>query len=126
MAHMDRMVMVHVWGMREEQNSKRAREKISNKAPREPMDAMCQMGLKWLSELLHTRTRPGSGCLSIVKLSRHHQVVVRSTILASPRIRITCVCSLSRLVGSLSGSSPVWDRVWVTLLDSCSLSLSQR
>ena len=69
MAHMDRMVMVHVWGMREEQNSKRAREKISNKAPQEPMDAMRQMGVKWLSELLHTRTRPGSGCLSIVKLS---------------------------------------------------------
>ena len=34
MAHMDRMVMVYVWGMREEQNSKRAREKISNKSPR--------------------------------------------------------------------------------------------
>ena len=48
--------MVHVWGMREEQNSKRARELFSNKAPREPMDAMRQMGLKWLSELLHTRT----------------------------------------------------------------------
>ena len=45
MAHMDRMVMVHVWGMREEQNSKRAREKISNKAPREPMDALC---VKWV------------------------------------------------------------------------------
>ena len=26
MAHMDRMITVHVWGMREEQNSKRARE----------------------------------------------------------------------------------------------------
>ena len=39
--------MVHVWGMREEQNSKRAREKTSNKAPREPMDTMCQMGLKY-------------------------------------------------------------------------------
>jgi hypothetical protein len=49
MAHVDRMVMVHVWGMCEEQNSKRA-QKNSNKAPREPMDAMCQMGLKWLSE----------------------------------------------------------------------------
>jgi hypothetical protein len=69
MAHMDRMVMVHVWVMREEQNSQRAREEISNKVPREPMDAMCQMGSEWLSELLHTRTRPGSGCLSIVKLS---------------------------------------------------------
>ena len=40
MAHLDRMVMVHVWGMREEQNSKRAQKQISNKAPREPMDAM--------------------------------------------------------------------------------------
>ena len=40
MAHMDRMVMLHVWGMREEPNSKRVREKISNKAPREPMDAV--------------------------------------------------------------------------------------
>ena len=46
MAHMDRMIIVHVWGMREEQNSKRARKKISNKAPREPMDAMCQNGFK--------------------------------------------------------------------------------
>ena len=45
MAHMNRMVMVHDWRMREEPNSKRAREKISNKAPREPMDAMCQMSL---------------------------------------------------------------------------------
>ena len=72
MAHMDRMIIVQVWGMRDEQTSKRALEKISNKAPWEPMDAMCQMGLKWLLELLHARTRPGSGCLSIVKLSRHH------------------------------------------------------
>ena len=54
---MDRMIIVHVWEMREEQNSKRAQKKISNKAPREPMDAMCQMGLKWLSELLHMLAR---------------------------------------------------------------------
>ena len=113
MAHMDRMVMVHVWGMREEQNSKRARKKISNKAPREPMDAMCQMGLKWLSELLHTRTRPGSGCLSIVKLSRHHPVVVRSTIHRAdpptwPRttISVTPGAFLSRLVRQIR------ERIW--------------
>ena len=48
MAHMDRMIIVLVWGMREEQNSKRAREKILNKAPREPMDAMLE------SEIVHT------------------------------------------------------------------------
>ena len=35
MAHMDRMIIVHVWGMREEQNSKRAQKEISNKAPRD-------------------------------------------------------------------------------------------
>ena len=46
MAHMDRMVMIHVWGMREEQNSKRVRKIISNKA-REPMDAM-EYGVKWV------------------------------------------------------------------------------
>ena len=63
------------------------------------------MGLKWLSELFNTRTRPGSGCLSIVKLSRHHPVVVRSSIhradpLTWPRttIPVTPGAFLSRLV----------------------------
>ena len=40
MAHMDRMIILHLWGMRERRILKRAREKISNKAPREPIDAM--------------------------------------------------------------------------------------
>ena len=51
MAHnVDRIIIVTVWVMQyEKQNIKRAREKSSNKARkrvREPMDAMCQMGLK--------------------------------------------------------------------------------
>ena len=64
MAHMDCMIIIYVWGMREDQNSKRAREKILNKAPREPMDAMCQMGLNWLSELPSILVR-GRGVLQL-------------------------------------------------------------
>ena len=38
---MDRMLSIlHLRGMREKRNSKRAREEISNKAPQEPVDAM--------------------------------------------------------------------------------------
>ena len=40
MAHMNRMVILYLWGMRERRFLKRARERISNKAPREPIDAM--------------------------------------------------------------------------------------
>ena len=39
MGHMDRMIILHLWGMRERRILKRAREKIPNKAPREPIDA---------------------------------------------------------------------------------------
>ena len=46
MAHMDRMIILYLWGMREGRILKRAREKISNKAPREPIDAMRQWGNK--------------------------------------------------------------------------------
>ena len=44
MAHMDRMIILHVWRERERWILKRAREQISNKAPREPIDAMHQWG----------------------------------------------------------------------------------
>ena len=36
MARMDRMIILYLWGMREGRILKRAREQISNKAPREP------------------------------------------------------------------------------------------
>ena len=46
MAHMNRVVILHLWVMRERRILKRAREKKSNKAPREPIDAMRQQGKK--------------------------------------------------------------------------------
>ena len=44
MAHMDRMIILHVWGKRERRILKRTREQISNKTPGEPIDAMRQWG----------------------------------------------------------------------------------
>ena len=44
MAHMDRMIILHLWGMRERRILKRTLEYIANKAPREPIDAMRQWG----------------------------------------------------------------------------------
>ena len=57
MVHMDRMIIVYVWEcVRSKIQSARAK-KISNKVPQEPMDAMGEMGLKWLSELLSILVR---------------------------------------------------------------------
>ena len=51
MAHMDRMVIQHLWRMREEQNLNRARENYLEYAHREPIDAMRQKGVKVTSML---------------------------------------------------------------------------
>ena len=39
MAHIDRMIILDLWGMRERRILKRAREKTRIKLPREPIDA---------------------------------------------------------------------------------------
>ena len=67
MAHMDRMIILHLWGMRERRILKSAREYIASKAPREPIDAMRQWGKKRLSELLYARARLKCLFLSIPK-----------------------------------------------------------
>ena len=83
-SHMDRMLIVHVWGMREEQSSKRAREKISNKAPREPMDApgrYVSNGLKMAFGASPCSYVAGERMFEqMLKLSRHHLVVGQSLI----------------------------------------------
>jgi hypothetical protein len=110
MAHMDRMVIKPLWGMREERILNRSPEKYLEYAPREPIDAMRQKGVK---VTFHARKWPGSGCLSTVKLSRHHLVVVRSTIhRADPltwsrtTIFVTPGAFLSRLVRQIR------ERIW--------------
>ena len=50
MAHMDRMIIVNLWGMRERRILKRVREKISNKAPQEPIDAISYMRLNGVTK----------------------------------------------------------------------------
>ena len=44
MAHMDRMVIYHLWGMREERILNRARENYLEYAPQEPIDATVSCG----------------------------------------------------------------------------------
>ena len=44
MAHMVRMVISHLWVMREERNLNRAREKKFKNAPQEPIEAMRRKG----------------------------------------------------------------------------------
>ena len=46
MAYMNRMVVLHMWAMRERRIFEARAQKKSNKAPREPIDAMRQRGKK--------------------------------------------------------------------------------
>ena len=113
MAHMDRMIILHLWGMRERRILKRAREKSRIKLPGSRLTLCVNGVINALSELLHAHTRPGSGCLSIVKLSRHHSVVGRSLIhrsepLTWPRatISVTLGAFLNQLV------RPIREHIW--------------
>ena len=55
MAHMNRVVLLHLCGMREERNLNRARENYLEYAPQEPIDAMHQKGVKVTSVLVSGR-----------------------------------------------------------------------
>ena len=79
-AHINRMVICHLWGVREKRNSKRAQKIKLNKLSGSRLALCVNRVKKRLSEPLHARSRLGGGCLSIVKLSRHHSVVGRSPI----------------------------------------------
>ena len=79
-AHINRMVICHLWGVREKRNSKRAQKIKLNKLSGSRLALCVNRVKKRLSEPLHARSRLVGGCLSRVKLSRHHSVVGRSLI----------------------------------------------
>jgi hypothetical protein len=112
-AHINRMVICHLWGVREKRNSKRAQKIKLNKLSGSRLALCVNWVKKRFSEPLHARSRLGGGCLSIVKLSRHHSVVGRSLIHRSDpltwphaTISVTLGALLSRLV------RPIRERIW--------------
>ena len=65
-AHINRMVICHLWGVREKRNSKRAQKIKLNKLSGSRLALCVNRVKKRLSEPLHARSRLGGGCLSIV------------------------------------------------------------
>ena len=97
-----------------------ARKKTKlNKLSRSRLALCVNRVQKRLSEPLHARSRLGGGCLSIVRLSRHHSVVGRLLIHRSDpltwphaTISVTLGALLSRLVRAIRERIWWYARVW--------------